>query len=392
MNVTTFDEKAQTALRLLMEKFWILRLEEPDLYQNVRERENMLKRYVDEKLGFDLIVHQHFIKLEKIPVEAKSWMGIQEFQEARDYAILCCALAYTENRSVDEQFLLSDICEDIKDIYPGDIALDWTNYNHRRSLVRVIKQMEKMTIIKTVEGEIEQFAMDEEQEVLYETTIYARYFMRSYPKDLTDYESTEEILQSEWERHEVDERRKRVYRKLITSPVVYRETEDDPDFAYIRNYRNRLSDDLEEHTLFRLEVFKNAALLVSEERKQELTLFPDQKAIMDVALHFASYIRAHEEGFQPNELGNIRITPIVFEQTVKEVHSLYGEGWSKQYREGTITATMNELIRVLMNWEMLSTDKETDAYVIRPLLGRISGKYPKDFQEEMEAEQIGQAK
>src|SRR5690625_2491583 len=120
MNVTTFDEKAQTALRLLMEKFWILRLEEPDMYQIVRERENMLKRYVDEKLGFDLISNQHFIKLEKIPVEAKSWMGIQEFQEARDYAILCCALAYTENRSVDEQFLLSDICEDIRDIYPGE--------------------------------------------------------------------------------------------------------------------------------------------------------------------------------------------------------------------------------------------------------------------------------
>lgn len=67
MNVAMFDEKAQTALRLLMEKFWILRLEEPELYQVVRERENMLKRYVDEKLGFDLIVHQHFIKLEKSP-------------------------------------------------------------------------------------------------------------------------------------------------------------------------------------------------------------------------------------------------------------------------------------------------------------------------------------
>lgn len=389
MNVTNFDEKAQTALRLLMEKFWILRLEEPELYQIVRERENMLKRYVDEKLGFDLIVHQHFIKLEKIPVEAKSWMGIQAFQEARDYAIFCCALASTENRSVDEQFLLSDICEDIKDMYPSDIALDWTNYNHRRSLVRVIQEMERMTIIKTVEGEIEQFAMDEDQEVLYETTIYARYFMRSYPKELTDYESMGEILQSEWERHEVDERRKRVYRKLMTAPVVYRETEDDPDFAYIRNYRNRLSDDIEEHTLFRLEVFKNAALLVSEERKQELTLFPDQKAIMDVALHFANYIRTHAERFQPNELGNIQITRIMFEQTVKEIHSLYGQGWSKQYREGTITATMNELIHVLMNWEMLSNDKETDAYVIRPLLGRVAGKYPKEFQEEMEVEQIG---
>src|SRR5690625_5306082 len=92
----------------------------------------------------------------------------------------------------------------------------------------------------------------------------------------------------------------------MISPVVYREGEDDPDFAYIRNFRNRLRDDLEEHTLFRLEVFKNAALLVSEERKQELTLFPDQKAIMDVALHFANYIRSNKEKFPPNELGNIR--------------------------------------------------------------------------------------
>jgi len=386
MNVAMFDEKAQTALRLLMEKFWILRLEEPELYQVVRERENMLKRYVDEKLGFDLIVHQHFIKLEKIPVDAKPWMGIQEFQEPRDYAIFCCALAYTENSAVDEQFLLSDICEDIEDMYPGDIALDWTNYNHRRSLVRVIKQMEKMTIIKTVEGEIDQFTMNEEEEVLYETTIYARYFMRSYPKDLTDYASKEEIIESEWERHEADARRKRVYRKLMMSPVVYRETEDDLDFAYIRNYRNRLRDDLEEHTIFRLEVFKNAALLVTDEKKQELTLFPDQKAIMDVALHFSQYIRDNEATFLPDELGNIRLTPVMFEQTIKILHDKYAMGWSKQYREGTITATMNELIELLRSWEMLKLEKETNSYLIRPLLGRVVGKYPMKFIEETEAD------
>ena len=382
MKRSTFDEKAQTGLRILLEKFWILRLEEPEAYQLIREREKILKRYVDEKFGFDLIVHQHFIKLEKIPVETKSWMGIKEFQESRDYAIFCCALAFTENRSVDEQFLLSDICEDIKDMYPGDIPLDWTNYNHRRSLVRVIKQMENLSILKIVEGEIDQFAMNEDQEVLYETTIYARYFMRSYPKDLFEYDSVIDILTSEWERHETDERRKRVYRKLMISPVVYRESDDDPDFAYIRNYRNRLKDDLEAHTLFRLEVFKNAAMLVSDERKQELTLFPDQKAIMDVVLHFASFIRENSEQFQPNELGNIRMTQVMFEQTVKEVHAIYGHGWSKQYREGSIASTMNELIDVLNGWEMLTMDNDTGVYLIRPLLGRISGRYPNRFLEE----------
>ncbi|MGY0692112.1 TIGR02678 family protein [Virgibacillus sp. FSP13] len=379
MEANIFDDKAQTALRLLLEKFWILRSKEPELYQLVREREKVLKRYVDEKFGFDLIVHQHFIKLEKIPVEAKSWMGMQEFQEPRDYAMFCCALAFTENRSVDEQFLLSDICEDIKDLYPGEFPLDWTNYNHRKSVVRVIRQLEKLSILTSVEGEIEQFAMNEEQEVLYEVTVYARYFMRSYPKDLFEYDSAEEILQSEWARHEADERRKRVYRKLLISPVVHRESEDDPDFAYIRNYRNRLRDDLEEHTMFRFEVFKNAALLVTDEKKQELTLFPDQKAIMDVALHFATFLRERSNEYPPDALGNVHLTRVTFEQIVTELHALYGKGWSKQYREGTINSTMNELINLLEDWEMLEIEAVTNAYILKPLLGRFVGRFPKDF-------------
>ncbi|CDO03318.1 hypothetical protein BN988_01828 [Oceanobacillus picturae] len=382
MEITTFDEKARTGLRLLFEKFWILRSKEPEVYQQIREREKIIKRYVDEKFGFDLIVHQHFIKLEKIPVETKSWMGMQGFLEPRDYAMFCCALAFTENRTVDEQFLLSDVCEDIKDLYPGEFPLDWTNYNHRKSLVRVIKQLEKLSILAVVEGEIEQFALNEEQEVLYEVTVYARYFMRSYPKDLVQYKSIEEILEGEWERHETDVRRKRVYRKLLFSPAVHRESEQDPDFAYIRNFRNRLRDDMEEHTLFRFELFKNAALLVTDERKQELTLFPDQKAIMDVALHFSHFLRENKQEYLPDTLGNIRLTAVTFEQIISQLHAEYGKGWSKQYREGTVKQTMQELSALMKEWEMLERDPFTGEYLIKPLAGRISGHYPKNFDAE----------
>lgn len=374
-----FDEKARKGLRLLLEKFWVLRLEEPEIYQLIREREKVLKRYVDDKFGFNLFVHQHFIKLEKIPVETKSWMGIQEFQEPRDYAIFCCALAFTEDHSVDDQFLLSDLCEDVKDMYEGEFPLDWTNYNHRRSLVRVVKKLEQLSLLKPVEGEIDQFAMDDDQEVLYETSIYARYFMRSYPKDLFEFDTIEAILAGEWERHEGDLRRKRVYRKLFFSPVVYREDENDLDFAYIRNYRNRLREDIEAHTLFRLEIFKNATLLVTDEQKQELTLFPDQKAIMDVALHFSSYLRAHIKDYPPNEFGNIRLTEVTFEQIIKELHTTYGHGWSKQYREGSITSTVKELMMLLTDWEMLKEEDDTHAYLLRPLIGRLSGSYPEGF-------------
>lgn len=82
-----FDEKAVQGMDLLFHHYWILRSEHPDWYQLIREREKVLRRYISEKFGLRLIIHQHFIKLEKIPVEPESWMGILHFQEPMDYAI-----------------------------------------------------------------------------------------------------------------------------------------------------------------------------------------------------------------------------------------------------------------------------------------------------------------
>ncbi|GAE94835.1 hypothetical protein JCM21714_4029 [Gracilibacillus boraciitolerans JCM 21714] len=384
MEEAGFDEKLQEALGLLFEQFWILRTEEPAAYQLVREREKSLKRYLSEKFGFDLIVHQHFIKLEKIPVDPKAWMGIQDFQTPQDYAVFCCGLAFTERRSVDEQFLLSDLTEDIQDMYPGDLPLDWTNYQHRKSLVRAMKKLVELRIMKTVDGDIDMFANDQEQEVLYEVTVYARYFMRSYPDDLFRYQTIREILDSEWQRHTADARRKRVYRKLLFSPpAVYRENDNDQDFDYIRKYRNRLRDDLEQHTSFQLEIYKNCALLAMTERKQRYTLFPDQKAIMNVALHFQDYLREHREHYSINAMGEIRITNNEFTQLIDIVKSQYGHGWSKKYREMTYTAIALELLQLYKEWELADVEDDTGMLVLKPAIARMTGHYPKDYLMEV---------
>lgn len=381
MEKDTFDEKLQESLAILMEQFWVLRSVEPEAYHQIRQQEHLLKRYVADKLGFDLIVHQHFIKLEKIPVEPKGWMGIQEFSEPMDYAIFCCGLAFTERRSVDEQFLLSELTEDIYDMYPGQFSLNWTNYQHRKSLVRALKKMVELHIIKSVDGDIELFAMNEEQEVLYEVTVYARYFMRSYPNDLFQYGSAQEILASEWKRHEGDQRRKRVYRKLMFSPVVHRLHGEDADFAYIRNFRNRIREDIEEHTPFRLEVFKNAAMLMLDERKQRYTLFPDQKGIMDVVLHFGAVLRETMEEESINDLGELRVTTSELERLLEKVIKNYQHGWSKQYREMSLTQLRKEVVQFLQEWELLQLEMETGMLILKSALGRMVGKYPSDFIE-----------
>lgn len=384
MDADLFDEKAQEGLSLLFERFWILREHEPEAYRLIREREKVLTRYIEDKFGFRLIVHRYFIKMEKTPVVAKPWMGIQAFQKPLDYAIFCCALAFLEEKAVDEQFLLSNICEDIQGLYPGELGIDWTNYEHRKSLVRVIHFLGDYHLLQTVDGETDHFALNEDQEVLYEVTVYSRYFMRSYPKDLFQYDSMEEILQAEWEQQQAGERRKRVYRQLLFSPVVYRQGNDDPDFHYIRTMHRRLRDDLESHTPFQMEIYKNAAMLTMPEKKSLFTLFPGQKAIHDLILQMIGLLREMAGAHPPNEWGEMRLTVGEFDALVRELKGRYGSGWSKAYRTATEKAIGTELLAVMEEWEMLYTEQDTDMIVIRPLAGRITGDYPHDYYDKLQ--------
>ncbi|PDM39716.1 MULTISPECIES: TIGR02678 family protein [unclassified Geobacillus] len=376
-----FDEKAKIALKVLLENFWITRERDPELFQLIRERENIVKRYVQEKFGYRLIVHRYFAKLEKIPAEPEAWMGIESFQEPLDYALFCCLMAYLEGKEVEEKFLLSDVCEEIKAMYPGDVPLDWTNYQQRRALVRVLKTAEELGVVKRVDGEIEGFAQREDHEALYEVPVLSRYFMRSYPKDLTQYKTMEELLEEEWKTAPQDYRRHRIYRQLFLSPVVYRQQKDDPDFYYLRNFRHRLREDIEAHSDFRYELYKNAALLTLPERENVYTLFPNQKGTSDIILHFASIVREHLLDYPPDEYGKIRMTQADFQRLLTICKERYGEGWGKTYRDMTPAQLTSVLLEELKQWKMADVEKETGMIMLYPLLGRIVGHYPPDFMK-----------
>lgn len=219
-----FDETAKEGAQYLLERFWILREKEPEIYQQIRRRENALKNFFLEKMGLTLIVHRQFVKLEKFPVEPEPWMGIENFTTIRDYVLFACLMAFLEGKNVDEQFLLSDLCEEIKSIYPPFEELDWTHYEHRKSLVRALQTASDQDLVKTVDGDIGGFSFSESNEVLYEVPLVARYFLRSFPKELTGFNTIDDFLN-------IDDltsgeqlglkRRHRIYRKLFLSPVMY---------------------------------------------------------------------------------------------------------------------------------------------------------------------------
>ena len=377
-----FDEAAKEAAVYLLEQFWVLRDKEPEKYRLIRDREQVLRTYFFEKTGFRLILHRAFARLEKVPAQPEPWMGIQAFKQTIDYVLLCCLMAFLENKTVDEQFLLSDLCEEIQGLYPGDEGLDWTRYEHRKAMVRVLQFAAENSILKVVDGDVSDFNYTENHEVLYEVPLTARYFLRSFPKDLFQFETMEQILAAEaageGERSGV-ERRHRVYRMLLLTPGMIKKDSEDPDFLYLRNFRNRIREDIEKHTEFQFELYKNTALLSMTEHKARYTLFPDSRAICDIALQFASVALEQLEGAVLQPDGSLYLTPLDYLNWVKICHKQFAAGWSKEYREKTVDSVAEELLELLTEWKMAVKDEESGAVFLYPLLARTVGRYPRDF-------------
>lgn len=389
--IEKFDEDDREAACYLLENFWILRDRQPEAYQLIQEREQKLRNYFSDKCGFQFIFNRQFAKLEKIPDKPESWMGIASFQQCRDYGLLCCLLAFLEEKSVDEQFLLSELCETLLSIYPpeeetGEPAINWESYEWRKSLVRVLTMAVDYGIVMRVDGDIAGFTNSAESEALFEVPITARYFLRSYPKDLHQYDSLDAISKAGAPAE--DEltgrgRKQRVYKQLLLTPGFERHEAQEEDFLYLRNMRNRLREDIEDHTWFRFELYKDEAMLtVPAEKRFQLTTFPDRTGMSSVMLHFAATVRDYMQSLEkkPEEKG-LALTPIEFDRLLDVCRQSSGAGWTKEYRDMSQSKLTQELIDHLTAWKMARRDFELEMIVLSPLLGRTIGRYPEDYRQ-----------
>lgn len=389
--IEKFDDDDREAAYYLLENFWILRDRQPEVYQLIHEREQKLRNYFSDKCGFQLIFNRQFAKLEKIPDKPESWMGVAGFQQCRDYALLCCLLAFLEEKSVDEQFLLSDLCETLLAVYPpdketGELVINWESYEWRKSLVRVLTMAVDYGIVLRVDGDIAGFTSSAESEALFEVPITARYFLRSYPKDLHQYDSLDAIITAgvpEEDELTGRSRKQRVYKQLLLTPGFERHEAKEEDFLYLRNMRNRLREDIEDHTWFRFELYKDEALLtVPAEKRFQMTTFPDRTGMSSVMLHFAATVRDTMQSAEkkPGEKG-LALTPIEFDRLLDVCRRSVGSGWTKEYRDISSNKMANELLNQLTGWKMARRDVELDLIVLSPLLGRTIGVYPDDYRQ-----------
>ena len=371
-------------LDILLENYWIIKDQNKELYYKMRDLIPKLRLFLIEKLGYQIVITPEIIKLEKIPGKSEDWMGIETFQNKMEYSFLCILLMFLEDKGKEEQFLLSELTEYIEGVFPGEEKVDWTLYRHRRYLIKVLRFALDIGMIKLNDGDEQGFASSQDSEALYENIGISKYFLRNFVGNLLEYNSLKDLEDDEWLDMDQDKgliRRNRVYRRIIMSPAVYNEGADDPDYLYIKNYRNMISKDIEKYLKSDLHVHKNGAFLILNSDKNYKESFPENKTISDIVLQMNSIIidRVKDGSIEKREDDIITISIHFFENMVEELRDKYSSGWSKEYREMKLEKLCKELVEYMKNYSFIEINHSYNELRIMPLSGKIIGKYPKDF-------------
>lgn len=250
-------------LKMLLKNNIILREDKKEMYYKIKDGYKEFKNFITENLGYNLIIRSDFIRLEKLPGKSESFMGIEEFQNNIEYAMLMLILVFLEDKSKDDQFLLSHITESLSsnDI---DIKFDWTDYSTRRSLIKVLKFSVKSSLIRVTDGDEDSFISDTNREVLFESSGVSKYIVRNFNDDILNAQTPSDLLSGKGVDFDTDKvvvRRNRVYRNLLLCPIVYRQSSPE-DYEYIKNYKKYLEENFEKYLGWNLHVHKNGAMLV----------------------------------------------------------------------------------------------------------------------------------
>lgn len=393
-NKQPIREEVQRAIRLLIERFWITKDDDEELYYLIRDHELEMKAFFRDTFRYRLMITHELVKLEKIPVKTYNWMGNKNvkgqttFKRQRDFVFLFCILAFTEGKGRDDQFSLQNICEAIQAYYPQADALQpvtiiWkegAGYDNRLSLIRVLKYMMKMKLIVEVDQYLEDFAANSEHDVLFERTPYASYFIRNF-KDLfswRDYEDFQEYLANENEAYIAGKHR--FYRRLFLEPIVYHDEITEEEKEYVKRYYHLIENNIEKYTGYEFERYQHNDLLRKTIVSTGEVIHPADNMRSNLVLRFAGFLLQHQADYSFSfsnqlELSNHDIQTILTH--LKENDSRF---WSKSFKQMSSEQLSNVLTTYLRDWNFAER-KDEQTWTIKEGLFRIVGDYHQKDKE-----------
>ncbi|MFI3214477.1 MAG: TIGR02678 family protein [Eubacteriales bacterium] len=375
-------------LEWLLSSRHIIKSKDRDKYYSIKDSLEEIRKYATEKMGCQLIVNSLLIKLEKIPVHAENYMGISDFTDKNEYIFLCIVLMFLEDKEVEDQFVLSELTEYIV-ANAVEEKVDWTLFTKRRQLIKVLRFCINNGLLKINDGNDDSFMSDVEGEVLYENTGVSKYFMRNFSRDIMGYQEAKDFEGSDWQNVNEDRgmaRRHRIYKRLLFSTGIYRTGENDEDFEYLKRYRNRIQEDFSKNFDAKLQVHKNSAYVIMGENSQISASFPWNNTISDIILLcnqlLLEEITNHHLAIEWDE--SVHMSVIAFERIIRLCKEKFGDGFLKSYRDKTEEEFVKLISEQMIYLSFVSKDEEKQEVIIRPIIGKVYGKYPDDFNTKEE--------
>lgn len=372
----------------LLENYLILKERDKDLYYDVKDNIDKYKSFIYDNLAYDIIIKDDFIKLEKIPGIPEEWMGINEFTEIKEYIFFILLITFLEDKNKEEQFILSSITEYIEHNYP-DEKIEWTIFKNRKSLIKVMKFAIDIGIIKKNDGSEEEFSKSETGDVLYESTGLSRYIVRRFSKNIEDSESYEDLLGDEFSGISKDlgtVRKNRVFRRLLLSPVVYNDENDNGDYDYIKSKRSFIRNTFEENLGWDIHIHKNGALAALENSNEVKDIFPNKKGESAAVLFINKEVRRNinSGNLKKEDNDTVVMSNSEFDEFIIEVRRTHGHGFTKTLRDVSEQVFINIIRNFMKDFSMIR--KEKDFTILMPIIGKVLGEYPEDYKGEAKDE------
>jgi uncharacterized protein (TIGR02678 family) len=174
--------------------------------------------------------------------------------------------------------------------------------------------------------------------------------------------------------------KQRAFRKLILSPVVY--NNDIDAVRYIKNQKNFVGAELNKYFGGKLHAHKNGVLMLVNDGSLFEEVFPADSTLSDIILQVnAAFVdKVMNKEFILTHDDTIHTNIVDFRTLVYDLRQVYSSGWSKEYRTCSDSRLMGDIIKYMKSFSMLRTENDYDITIL-PLVGKVIGRYPKDFEK-----------
>lgn len=276
--------------RDLLYNFWIVKDGNEEIYYKIKYNQNKIKDFISKNLGSNLIIHNRFIKLEKIPSYLVASEGINTFNNVEDYIFLALILLYLEDKARGDLFVLTDLIDYVKNT---SITLelnhipDWSLKKDRKGIDAAINFLVNLSAIKVKDRDKVSFVDNRESQALYEVTGISNYIMRLFDTSITDITDINDFLKLEFQNQDEekgDVRRYKVFRNILYLPSTSTKSITSSEIDYIKKNRNYIKNEISSKLDMEVEITNNLTLLYDDTSSTMKDNFPNNKKITEIVL------------------------------------------------------------------------------------------------------------